>query len=86
MSNESIRLEVLIPEERIRRRVAELAEVIARDFGGGDPIIVGVLRGAVFFHADLVRRLPPNLRIDYLAVASYDGTAPAGEICLLKDL
>ncbi|HRV08890.1 MAG TPA: hypoxanthine phosphoribosyltransferase [Acidobacteriota bacterium] len=86
MSNESIRLEVLIPEERIRRRVAELAQEITRDFAGRDPIIVGVLRGAVFFHADLVRRLPPDLRIDYLAVASYDGTDPAGEICLLKDL
>lgn len=79
-------LRPLLSTEEIQRRVGELAAQLQEAFRGADPIVVGVLRGAVFFHADLVRRMQPDLRIDYLAVASYDGTDSSGEVRLLKDL
>ncbi len=79
--------EVLIDEERIRRRVHELGRRIADDYRDREPLVIGVLRGAVVFHADLIRHLDPRIRIDFIAVASYGAaTATSGEVKLLKDL
>jgi hypoxanthine phosphoribosyltransferase len=79
--------EVLIDENRIRRRVEELGRQIAGDYRSREPLVVGVLRGAVVFHADLIRRLDPHIRIDFIAVSSYGAaTATSGEVKLIKDL
>jgi hypoxanthine phosphoribosyltransferase len=79
--------EVLIDEGEIRRRVAEMGRQISRDYGGRSPLVVAVLRGAVIFHADLIRHLDPRIRIDFIAVSSYgDLTRSSGEVKLIKDL
>ena len=74
-------LEVLIPAERIHRRLDELAEEISRDYAERNLVLVGLLRASFIFLADLVRRLDFPLRLDFLTAASYgDGTSPQGPV------
>ncbi len=79
---------VLFTEEAIRGRVDELAKQIGRDYADADELIlVGVLRGAFVFLADLARRLTIPRRVDFIAVASYaDSTSPTGAVRLIMDL
>lgn len=65
------RLEVLIPAERIAERVAELGKKLSSLYPAGDVLLVCVLKGSFMFLADLVRRLPAGVRIDFLRTASY---------------
>ncbi|UCF39489.1 MAG: hypoxanthine phosphoribosyltransferase [Acidobacteriota bacterium] len=79
--------EVLIPQEKIRERVKELGREISEVYPDGAPVVVGVLRGASVFHADLIRELHFPLSIDFMAVASYgNATRNSGEVKLIKDL
>jgi hypoxanthine phosphoribosyltransferase len=80
------RVEVLIPEERIRARVAELGREIARDHQGKALTLVGVLKGSFVFLADLCRAVDLPLQIDFVGTASYEGTATTGEVRLTRDL
>lgn len=100
---------VLVTEEQIRRRTAELAAQVAADFqaeqgsrpsadpaggdrmagatGGGDLLLVGVLKGAVMFMTDLARALPIPVQLEFMAVASYgSATSSSGVVRILKDL
>lgn len=77
---------VLLSEARIAARCDELAAQISADyFGKGELLLVGVLRGAFIFLADLARRLSIPNRVDFLALASYQG-ARSGAVRLLTDL
>jgi len=81
---------ILFDADEISKAVARLAGAIARDYAT-DPsvLLVGVLKGALFFTADLARALPPSLdpRIDFLAVTSYgNASRSSGEVRLLKDM
>lgn len=79
--------EVLIPEEEIQRRVKELGEELTCDYQGRSPLFVCVLRGAVIFHADLIRSVDLNVTIDFISVSSYgSATESSGEVQLIKDL
>ena len=79
--------EVLIDEERLRGRIAELGEEISLDYAGRDLLLVGVLKGAVFFMADLMRRLTMTCEIDFMAISSYGAaTDSSGVVRILKDL
>lgn len=79
---------VLISEERIRARVEELAAEISRDFSGAQGLLlVGVLRGAFIFLADLVRRVTVPHAVEFVATSHYgSGTDPSGNVSLLADL
>src|SRR5262245_7156634 len=66
-------MEVLIPQERIRQRVDEVAAQIARDYHGRPVLFIGVLTGCLIFLADLVRRLDLPLRIHLVQASSYRG-------------
>jgi hypoxanthine phosphoribosyltransferase len=79
--------EVLIDADAVRARVAELGDEISRDYEGRDLLLVGVLKGAVFFMADLMRHLTIPCEIDFMAISSY-GTATdsSGVVRILKDL
>jgi hypoxanthine phosphoribosyltransferase len=78
---------ILIPSDRLQARVAELAEAIAQSSEGMDLVLVGVLRGAFIFLADLVRALPSSVAVDFLAASSYGGgTESSGEIRITQDL
>ncbi len=81
--------EVLITAAQLERRVWELSEEISRDYAGRSLLLVGVLKGAIFFLSDLMRRIGDEIRleIDFMAVASYgSATDSSGVVRILKDL
>lgn len=79
--------EILIPTDKLQERIRELAGDISRDYIGRDLLVIGVLKGAVFFIADLVRELSIPCEIDFMAVASYgSSTHSSGVVRILKDL
>jgi hypoxanthine phosphoribosyltransferase len=79
--------EVLIDEERLRGRVAELGEEISADYAARDLLLIGVLKGAVFFMADLMRHLTVTCEVDFMAISSYGAeTDSSGVVRILKDL
>jgi hypoxanthine phosphoribosyltransferase len=78
---------VLISEEEIHAKLAEMAVGIAEHYEGQDLILVGVLKGAVMVMADLMRALPRSVPVDWMAVSSYgSGTKSSGVVRILKDL
>jgi len=80
-------VKVLISEEQLQSRLDELAAEITRDYRDKCPVIVCVLKGAVIFMADLVRRLDLDLEMDFMAVSSYgSATDSSGVVRILKDL
>jgi hypoxanthine phosphoribosyltransferase len=79
--------EILIGEEELQARIAELGVEISNDYAGRDLLLVGVLKGAVFFLADLMRELTVPCEIDFMAISSYGaGTDSSGVVRILKDL
>lgn len=81
-------MEILIPPDRIRERVRQLAAAIERDYPPGEEIhLVGVLKGGFVFMADLIRSMSTRVTLDFIAVSSYaQSTRSSGEVRLLKDL
>src|SRR4029077_3271052 len=76
-----------IEEEDLQRRIAELGTEISADYEGRDLLLVGVLKGAVFFLADLMRHLTVPCEIDFMAISSYGAsTDSSGVVRILKDL
>lgn len=86
MSDDPIR--ILIPEDAIRQRVAELGEQISNDYrDAGGIVLIGVLKGAFIFLADLSRRLTVPRVIEFIAVSSYpDGHTSTGAVRLVLDV
>jgi hypoxanthine phosphoribosyltransferase len=79
--------EVLIEEPALQARIAELGEEISGDYAGKDLLLVGVLKGAVFFMADLMRSLSVPCEVDFMAISSYgDSSDSSGVVRILKDL
>ena len=77
----------LISCEDIAKRIKELADQISRDYAGRDLVMVGVLKGAFIFLADLVRALPFPVEVDFVRLKSYGaGTTSSGEIKVTKDV
>jgi len=78
---------VLLTEDQIQRRLAEIAGEVDTDYEGRDLLLVGVLKGAVMVMADLVRALHSPAEMDWMAVSSYgSGTKSSGVVRILKDL
>jgi len=83
---------VLITEEAVREKTAELAEQVGKDYadsctGTNDLLLVGVLKGAVMFMTDLARALPLPVQLEFMAVSSYgSATSSSGVVRILKDL
>jgi len=79
--------EILVGAEELQRRVEDLGAEISRDYEGRDLVMIGVLRGAVLFLADLLRHLSVPCEIDFMAVSSYGSqTDSSGVVRILKDL
>jgi hypoxanthine phosphoribosyltransferase len=79
--------EVLIERETLAARVAELGAEVSADYEGRDLLLIGVLKGAVFFMADLMRHLTVPCEVDFMAISSYgDATDSSGIVRILKDL
>jgi hypoxanthine phosphoribosyltransferase len=78
---------VLIEEDAVATRVAELGAEVSSDYAGRDLLLVGVLKGAVFFMADLMRQLTIPCEVDFMAISSYGAsTDSSGVVRILKDL
>ncbi len=79
--------EILIDEETLGARIVELGAEISADYQGRDLLLIGVLKGAVFFMADLMRHLTVQCEVDFMAISSYGAsTASSGIVRILKDL
>src|SRR5947209_3215652 len=79
--------ETLLQPDELRSRVRELGQEISRDYQGRDLLLVGVLKGAVFFLSDLMRHIEIPVEVDFMAVASYgSATDSSGVVRILKDL
>lgn len=77
----------LLSEEQIRARVQEMAEQINRDYAGQQVLVIGILKGAFVFCADLLRHLNVPTQVDFMAVSSYgNATESSGVIRIVKDL
>lgn len=84
---ESDLTEILFTQDQIHAKIAELARSIEADYAGENPLLVGVLRGAVMVMADLARELKIPVEMDWMAVSSYgSGTQSSGVVRILKDL
>ena len=79
--------EILVQADELRNRVRELGVQITEDYAGRDLVLVGVLKGAVFFLSDLMRAIDVPCEVDFMAVASYgSATDSSGVVRILKDL
>lgn len=79
--------EILVPADELQRRVEELGARISADYDGRDLLLIGVLKGAVFFLSDLMRHISIPCEVDFMAVASYgSATDSSGVVRILKDL
>lgn len=80
-------LRVLIPAAKIQERIAELGAEIDRDYPEGPIYLIGILKGACFFLADLARAVKTSARIEFIGISSYGkGKTTSGEVKLTKDL
>ena len=78
--------EILFTREEIQKKVQELGKIISNDYKGKKLILVGILKGAVPFMADLMREIDLDLEYDFMDVSSYSGTTSVGEVRILKDI
>jgi hypoxanthine phosphoribosyltransferase len=79
--------ETLVSAEELQRRVGELSAEVSADYEGRDLVLIGVLKGAVLFLADLMRQLTVACEVDFMAVSSYgSATDSSGVVRILKDL
>jgi hypoxanthine phosphoribosyltransferase len=79
--------DIIVPADALRDRVAELAVQISRDYQGRELFLMGVLKGAVFFVADLMRQIELPCEVDFMAVSSYGSlTNSSGVVRIEKDL
>ena len=78
---------IIITEEELQEKVAELAEAINKDYPEGELIVVGILKGCFVFLADLVRKLKADIKVHFMQVSSYgDGTQSSGNLIIKQDL
>jgi len=79
--------EILITEEMIQKRIKELGEELSKNYEGKNPILISILKGGVFFLADLTRAMNIPLMVDFMVVSSYgDSRETSGVVRLVKDL
>ena len=78
---------ILLSEDQIQARIGELGRQLTADYHGKNPIFVGILKGVVVFFADMIRAIPIDCQIDFMAVSSYGGgTSSSGQVQITKDL
>ena len=78
--------EVLLSEEQIQAKVAEMAAILSKEYADLDPVFVGVLKGVVIFFADMVRKINIPCEIDFMCLSSYGGTTSTGNVVVKKDV
>ncbi|MEN6327419.1 MAG: hypoxanthine phosphoribosyltransferase [Syntrophomonas sp.] len=82
-----VKVEVLFDRATLREKVAELGKQISKDYQGRDLLVVGILKGAFIFMADLIREIDVPVELDFMDVSSYGlSTSSSGEVRIVKDL
>ena len=76
---------VLLTEEQIQERIAQLAKQLSEEYAGKNPVFVGVLKGVVMFYADVIKRVTVPCQMDFMWISSYKGTS-SGEMVVRKDV
>lgn len=77
---------ILLTEEQIREKVAELAAALKEEYAGKNPLFIGVLKGVVPFFADMMKAYDDHCEIDFMWISSYQGTNSTGEMIVRKDV
>ena len=77
---------ILLTEEQIKEKVAELGRVLSEEYRDKNPVVVGVLKGVVVFYADMIRAMDIPCQMDFMCVSSYRGTESTGRTQISKDL
>ena len=77
---------VLISEDQLRERIAELGEQLTKDYADKTPVVIGVLKGVVVFYADMVRQIKTHCEMAFMTLRSYCGTDSTGKLEVLQDL
>lgn len=78
---------VLIPEDKVDERIAQLGEQISKDYEGKQVHLIGILKGSIFFICELAKRITVPVTLDFMSVSSYgSGTKSSGVVKLIKDL
>ncbi len=78
--------EILLSEQQIKDRIAELGEILTKEYEGKDPVIVGVLKGVVVFYADMIRQIKVPCQMDFMWISSYAGQNSTGKMDVKRDL
>ena len=77
---------VLITEEQIKARIAELGKEISEEYKDKDPVVLGVLKGVVVFYADMIRHITVPCQMDFMCLSSYQGTKSTGNMIVKQDM
>jgi len=78
--------EILLTEEQIQNKIAELGEILTAEYEGKNPIVVGVLKGVAIFYADMIRQIKVPCQMDFMWISSYSGTHSTGNMMVRQDL
>ena len=78
--------EVLISEQQIKDRIAELGEILTEEYKDKDPVIVGVLKGVVIFYSDMIRQIKTHCQMDFMWISSYAGKDSTGHMDVKRDV
>ena len=78
--------QILLTEEQIQNRIAELGEELTREYAGKNPVVVGVLKGVVIFYADMIRKINVPCQMDFMWISSYAGANSTGQMKVKQDL
>ena len=78
--------EVLISEQQIKDRIAELGKILTEEYAGKDPVVVGVLKGVVVFYADMIREIKVPCQMDFMWISSYAGQDSTGKMDVKRDV
>lgn len=78
--------QILITEEQLQNRIAELAKEVSAEYAGKNPIFIGVLKGVVMFFGDFVKRVNIPCQIDFMCISSYSGTESTGNMQVKMDI
>ena len=78
--------QILLTEEQIQNRIAELGEILTAEYADKNPVIVGVLKGVVVFYADMVRHIKVPCQMDFMWLSSYSGANSTGKMLVRQDV
>lgn len=79
-------LKILVTQEEIQERIAQMGKEISQEYADKDPVILGVLKGVVVFYADMIRHITVPCQMDFMCLSSYHGTTSTGNMIVKQDM